>query len=310
MGAFPIIFPSLTRQPSMDSSQSLEDDTIRDPAESGYVATRPRFTRGRRTWKQNIRNLAAEDIRALDQFAMVTAARGGNSFLYPNLLPNGSFELPPLSAADLVAGWNATPTPAIAVATTGATVLDGAQAIGFATISASHLAAHSSATATLACDIPIPCNPGEVYCFTASASTVAGTAISGMTRTDAVSVAYQDINGNTLSTTLGTAAAIGGGWKAYGLQFTVPANAVTFTVALVMTLANSTGSAIAFDGTQTTVWDCAACALVTPLSAYGRMAGSLALGVPVRFGNLPEYSDIGFGNGVKLYGAHFELTEV
>jgi hypothetical protein len=75
----------------MDTSKKTEDDTIRDQMEAGYVATRPRFTRARRTWDFNVRNLVAEDIRALDRFFMETAARGGNSFLYPNLLPNSSF---------------------------------------------------------------------------------------------------------------------------------------------------------------------------------------------------------------------------
>ena len=81
----------------MDSSRSLEDDTIRDQNESGAVATRPRFTRARRTWKINTRNLTAEDARVLDYFSEITAARGGNAFLYPNLLLNWSFEIPAAS---------------------------------------------------------------------------------------------------------------------------------------------------------------------------------------------------------------------
>ena len=105
MATFPLVFPSLSRQPSMDSSKSTEDDTIRDPMESGDVATRPRGTRARDTWKVNVRNITAEDKRALDYFQRVTAARGSNSFLFPNLLPNGSFEFPAPSAAMLAFGW-------------------------------------------------------------------------------------------------------------------------------------------------------------------------------------------------------------
>src|SRR5581483_10620234 len=62
------IFPSLSRAASMDSSEQAADDTIRDSMDSGYVATRPRFTRERRTWNVNHRNLIAEDVRVLRNF--------------------------------------------------------------------------------------------------------------------------------------------------------------------------------------------------------------------------------------------------
>jgi hypothetical protein len=124
-------------------------------------------------------------------------------------------------------------------------------------------------------------------------------------------VAFFDANGNALSTLAGTAATIGGGWQSYGYQFTVPANAASFNIAIMATLANSTGSAITmplFGGFV--LWDTVGCALQTPLTPYGRMVGSQSLGCLVRFSSPPEISDIGWGNGVKVYGAKLEVTEV
>src|SRR6516225_6045210 len=119
----------------MDSSKSTEDDTIRDQMELGYVATRPRNTRARDTWKVNIRNLVAEDKRALDQFTKVTAARGANAFLFPNLLPNGSFEFLPCNAVEIAQGWNRTDgNPQFSIVSTAVNAYDGAAAIKIGTV--------------------------------------------------------------------------------------------------------------------------------------------------------------------------------
>jgi hypothetical protein len=308
--SFPIIFPSLSRQPSLDTSKSTEDDTIKDQAESGYVSTRPRFTRARRTWKQNLRNLVIEDIRALDEFFMVTTARGANSFLYPNLLPNWSFEFPALSAVDLVYGWNVYSTiPQESIGISTATVADGTQAISFATVPGSTIAAHTTDTGQVNCDQAVSCTPGEVYVFTASVDAIKGTLATGVLGA-CVAIAFIDANGNPLSTLTGTAATIDGGWQTYGYQFTVPANAASFRVEIIVTLANSTGSTITLDGSASVAWDEVGCALLTPLSPFGRMAGTTSLGCLVRFSKLPEASDIGWGAGAKRYGVNFELTEV
>jgi hypothetical protein len=312
MATFPLIFPSLSRQPSMDTSKKTEDDTIRDPAESGYVSTRPRGTRARRTWPFNVRNLVAEDIRALDEFFMSPsyAARGGNSFLFPNLLPNWSFEFPALTASDLVLGWNISSAPvqeSIGIGTT--TVADGTQAIEFGTVATKTIAANTTVTGALNCDLAVPCKPGEVYVFTAALDAIQGTLAAGVLGAQ-VSVSYLNAGGGALSTVNGTAATIGVGWQTYGYQFTVPASAASFKVSLLVTLTNSTASAITLDGSASVSWDTVGCSLLTPLTPYGRMVGSQSLGCLVRFSSLPEIADIGWGNGVKVYGAKLELTEV
>jgi hypothetical protein len=301
MATFPLIFPSLSRQPSMDTSKKTEDDTIRDPMESGDVATRPRGTRARRTWPFNVRNLVAEDVRALDEFFMSSsyAARGGNAFLYPNLLPNWSFEFPALNATDIVSGWNAAAVTQESIGISTATVADGTQAISFGTVAGQAVAANTTASA----------QPGEVYVFTGQVNANAGTLAAGVLNAQ-VSVSFLDGYGNPLSALTGPSATIGGGWLPYGYQFTVPANAVSCSIALLTTLTNSTGVAIMLDGSASVAWDTVGCALQTPLTLYGRMVGSHSLGCLVRFSSLPEIADIGWGNGVKVYGAKLELQEV
>lgn len=296
----------------MDASLKTEDDTIRDQMESGYVATRPRGTRARRTWSFNVRNLVAEDVRALDMFAMSNAyaARGGNAFLFPNLLPNWSFEFPALIASDVVAGWSIpTPVAQVSIAASSVAALDGLQALRFATVAGQVVAANATASAAVACDVAIPCKPGEAYAFTAQVVALPGTLAAGVLGAN-VAITFLAANGATLSTATGTAATVNSLWQPYGYQFTVPAQAASLRVALVTTLTNATSAAITLDASASVAWDCVGCALATPLTPYGRTVGSQPLGCLVRFSSLPEFADIGWGDGVKVYGCKAELQEV
>lgn len=293
----------------MDSSKSVDDDTIRDQMESGYVTTRPRFTRARRTWKINVRTLVAEDMRVIDEFVMVTAQRGANAFLWPNLLPNWSFEFPALSAPDLALGWALSAgVPEMAASIVSAPVADGSHALQFATVNGQSLPANSAVTATVSADQLIPCSPGDGYWATAQTYFTAGTLAAGVLSATLNAVFYS-VTGTILSTQSATAS-LTAGWQPLGLQFTTPANAVNFAVRLSVTLTNSASSAIALDGSTALAWDCLGCALAAPLTPYGRMAGSAPLGALVRFSKLPESADQGMGQGVKRYGVNFELTEV
>lgn len=292
----------------MDSSKTIEDDTIRDEMESGYVATRPRFTRARRTWKLNVRNLLAEDVRAIDAFAMGAAARGGNKFLFPNLLSNGSFELPATLSTELVSGWSIAATAAqAAISASSASVEDGSLALAFTT-TASTLAASATATASVVCSPAIACKPGEVYAFAGSVKAVQGNLSSGVLGTAVVATFYSSEGGTV--TTQSSSVALASGWQQFGCQFTVPSGAVSLSIRLTTTLTNATSAAITLDSSASITWDAVGCALLTPLTGYGRMVGSQPLGCFVRFSKLPEISDIGFGGGVKRYGASIELTEV
>lgn len=292
----------------MDSSKKTEDDTIRDEMEQGYVATRPRFTRVRRTWACNVRNLLAEDVRALDQFFMVKASRGGNAFLYPNLLANGSFELPAQNPSDVVLGWNIAQQPAQLSVGVAPIATDGSQCIKCASVSGQSVPAHTTETAQLSCDQPVPCTAGDAYVVTAQVNGTKGTLASGVLSA-AIVVSFVDANGNALSA-LSSAITVASIAPVSGYQFAIPTNAVAFTIMLAVSLANSTGSGISLDGSTWVTWDAAGCALQTPLTPYGRMLGSQPLGCLVRFSRAPEVSDIGWVNGAKGYGASLELTEV
>jgi len=298
----------------MDSSRSLEDDTIRDQNESGAVATRPRFTRARRTWKINTRNLTAEDARVIDYFSEITAARGGNAFLYPNLLLNWSFEIPAASPTELVRGWYvasaAIPQLAITVATTG--VEDGLQALGFNTVAGQSLAVGQYLQAVVNSRAQIPCTPGEVYLFHGRVNPTPGTLPDYWALSANVAVNVTLANGTTtqmIGTWFNTATP---GWQDFWYSFTIPPNAVSFSLGIlgVLNIHNTAVGTINLDGSASILWDEVGCSLLTPVQPYGRMAGSAPLGRPVRFTKLPEISDIGYGNGQKVYGTSFELTEV
>jgi len=313
MASFPLIFPSLSRQPSMDSSKSIEDDTIRDPAESGYVATRPRYTRTRRTWKANVRNLVAEDVRVLDEFAMSPsfAARGGNSFLYPNLLPNWSFEFPALISSEIVLGWSKTTVTQMSCSLITSGAQDGNNAIQFSTVNGQAVAGGSDLYAFVQSDTKIPCTPGEVYQINAGVNVVDGETGPGSRIAYATAVFY-DASGTEVSEVpvIIVQNPFASGWKNFSGTFNVAGGCASFTIKLQLRINDLAGGGYTLNGGTHASFDQVGCALLTPLSAYGRMVGSQSLGCQVRFSSLPETSDIGWGGGVKVYGAHFELTEV
>ncbi len=280
MATFPLIFPSLSRQPAMDTSKKTEDDTIRDPMESGSQATRPRGTRVRRTWPFNVRNLVAEDVRALDEFFMSPsyAARGGNSFLFPTSCPIGplSFRrsLRPILSLGGLSPARRLRSPSASALLRLRTVLRQSSS---GTVATKTIAVATTVTGALNCDLAVPCKPGEVYVFTAALDAIKGTLAAGVLGAQ-VSVSYLNAAGGALSTVNGTAATIGVGWQTYGYQFTVPASAASFKVSLLVTLTNSTASAITLDGSASVSWDTVGCSLLTPLTPYGRMVGSQSLG--------------------------------
>lgn len=314
MSTYPLIFTSLSRQPSMDASKSTEDDTIKDAAESGYVSTRPRFTRVRDTWKVNVRNLVAEDKRALDYFQKVTAERGSLSFLYPNLLPNGSFEFPACDATQIVEGWFQSSAPAadlpLSIGTVG--IEDGTQALSFGTTTGQVLAAGSSVSAEVDSAALTPCTPGEVYLFHARVKPTQGTLASAATLWGLATLYTYDANGNATplaGSGNGFNTAVGG-WQDYYSIFTIPAGAVSFRVRLLGNLTGPSSGTITLDGSASILFDEVGCGLLTPIQFYGRTVGTDPLPRPVRFSKLPEFADIGWGGGVKRYGVNFELTEV
>jgi hypothetical protein len=330
MASYPLIFPSLSRQPSMDTTKSTENDTISDSMEIGYVATRPRFTRARDTFKVNVRNLVEEDKRALDAFLKVKAQRGANSFLYPNLLPNGSFEFPALSADELVWGWSTAgtidPSLNISVASFAPGVEapptvgpdDSSSAILFSSVAGKTLAASENFTSYIQQNQPVSVTPGEVYLFHCRYAYWLTGSPAGITFSPEFffncdyALGVEEVGTGAPLTASAT-------WADYWALITIPSGstnipptpATDFRACIGVNISNPSSSApVTLTGQFNFIVDEVGCGLFTPVQLYGRTVGSDALPRPVRFSSLPEFSDIGFGGGVKRYGVHFELTEV
>jgi hypothetical protein len=292
--------------------------------ESGCVATRPRGTRARDTWKVNVRNIVAEDKRALDQFMKVTAARGSNAFLFPNLIPNGSFEFGACSNIDLAADWYVTDdnlangsvigtpfmAPTLDNTQTGVfTPPDGAQSLRIDTIPGTQYVSGATADVCVNARVDIPCAPGDVFLFHVT-KRFQTFALNGALYFVKLYLRITNADGSTTTGDSGIPFAQSGNlWRDEYAQWTAPAGAVSFRPFIQVNVSNPTGATISV-GTETVFVDNVGCGLLFPAQMYGRTAGSEALPRPVRFSKLPEFSDIGIGNSVKRYGVNFEVTEV
>jgi len=261
----------------MDTSKKTEDDTIRDPMESGDQATRPRFTASAVPGCFNVRNLVAEDIRALDEFFMSPqyAARGGNAFLYPNLLPIGPLSFRPSRRRCCL--WMERRNRRATRVYRPLNCIDGGRHTGYQLCHcgrADRCRSHNH-HGQLNCDSTVPCKPGEVYVFTGQVNATQGALAAGVLAQN-VSVGFFDVTGNH-SPRSRNAATIGGGWQGYGLQFTVPA--ARQVSALLSWSHSPTPPARALRLTaphrlRGIAW---VVDWLTPLTPYGRMVGSQSL---------------------------------
>lgn len=301
----------------MDSSLSIADDTIRDHMDSGYVATRPRFTRSRRTWNINLRNLTAEDVRALDVFAEQTVQRGALSFYFPNLLVNGSFEIPAAAGSgDLVQGWQASVTNGEAVYLSFPQ--DGLRGAIVLSVDGYILQPGVNVHAVVFAYDGVVVNPGEVYQLNFQCQNVGTVGAAATTLTQGIlTYIYSDGSSDFQYGPLLPASIPA--YQPQSCQFTVP-NAPTGKTLLFVRagvysgLVNNGSAPVTLTATSlVTRIDSVGFALVSsPTQTYGRMAGSLPLASAVRFAanKLPKFSDLGFGDGVKVYGTTFALEEV
>ena len=281
--------------------------------ELGYVATRPRFTRVRRTWSINHRNLVAEDVRAFRTFRDTQTLRGALPFYYPNLVDNGGFESPATPGSlEIVRGWStgAAQGSAIAVQTfgyrgTGSTSLypgiSGSTAIGFT--------APGAGSVALSCDKQFSCMAGDTLTVTASMNYTAGLPIN-MTVTAQVTLAYDTGEKATAQAYVPLTAA---GWNAVTAQIPIPIpssltnfSSATATFALVVTA----GPAVS--GNPILLIDTVGVAKSALALDAIQMAGSTPIAALVRFGSggLPQFADLGWIGGQKRYGATFKLEEV
>ena len=73
-------FPTLTAQPIYPLSQQREDAVIRNSSESGYVLTRPRFTRSRRSFDVVYNGMSSGDFITLEDFYVNSCGNGSAMF--------------------------------------------------------------------------------------------------------------------------------------------------------------------------------------------------------------------------------------
>lgn len=306
------------------------------------MATRPRFSRGRRTWNLNVRNLIAEDVRALDVFQQVTVQRGSLAFLYPNLLPNGSFEIPALAAPphtfltpggeipiagssigeQVFEGWTLSDATGFQVQGV-ANAVDGTMAAQIASIAAFSLPIGGYAIGEITSHRKISVKPNEVYVFVAQIDlAVAGSLPGGVALGAGASATLTFADGTSQQSLIITATP-GSGFLPLTGTITIPATSVagslpqSLSISLYLDFRNNSAATTTFAAlgsplSLSATLDSVGLALQSAPQIYGRMVGSTPLPFPVRFApnKLPQFSDLGFGDGVKVYGSTFALEEV
>ena len=86
-------WPTLSRQPVYPLEESTGDALIKSEAESGYVTTRPRFTRSRRNFKLTYKALTDADKALLDTFFFTSTGQGSAVFAWTNPVDNVSYNV-------------------------------------------------------------------------------------------------------------------------------------------------------------------------------------------------------------------------
>lgn len=280
------------------------------------MATRPRFTRLRRKHAVTYKNLTAEDVRVLDKFETQTVKGKAGGFYLPNLIANGSFEVPAdAGAGEIVQGWKITPgAPDPFAITRSSTSDDGAAAMQFS--ARAHTITGSVTIASLLiCTKPFEVGVGDVLGLAARVS-AANTIASPLSASiiARLRVTYADATLHAVDQTL--AAATTSGYADASAAYTVPsassgAPVVWATLTLIGQIANSdTASHAVTAASAVYLIDSLGLAVTTAAQPYGRIPGSAPLGMPVRFTKTPDIHDAGWAGGCKRYSAMFEVTEI
>ena len=283
--------------------------------ESGYVATRPRFTRQRRTFGATYENICAEDVRVLDEFEVVTVQGKAGAFYYPNILPNGSFEIPAVpGSGQLAYGWT-TQASNLFTASLSALAFDGNASL-LLTSEAMTVPAGGYGGANISGVISpaFPVSVGDVYQF-------GGQIMQSNTNPAGVDVwiivvlwvTYAD---GSVTDPQYYVLAPAEGWTPLVTSLTVPSAAsgspaVSAYLEIGCWLGNTSGAAVAVPAGASRLYvDQVGLALTTPAQPYGRMPGSAPLGTLVRLNKMLSIKDNAFAGGQPTYDCTLEVTEV
>lgn len=314
----PNIFPSLSRAPSFASTQKVEDGTLKDPMESGYVATRPRFTRLRRTWGIAYRHLVAEDLRALEMFTLKTVQGGAGSFYLPNLVYNGFFGFGPALPGEVAAGWvwaNSTASPTFTpVAFFNAS--NNSPSLVLTSLAETIAASGSTVATVINSSETGPANVGDVLTCAAGFFATLTAVPTGVQAQAVLSlvVTYQDGSNQVVAA---SPFAVSAGYQVSPATFTVPASGAfnipvaSISLRMAFYMGNTAiASVTAAAGACVLSLGTVGLALTTAAQPFGRMPGSLPSGSLVRFSKLPEVRDGQWWGGQDRFDVSFEVTEV
>jgi len=86
-------FPTLADAPEvpLDPDGTLEDCVLRSPFDAGYVQTRARFTRARRSWGLNWPAMTDADVAILRAYEQTTLVNGSQAFTWTHPVSSASY---------------------------------------------------------------------------------------------------------------------------------------------------------------------------------------------------------------------------
>lgn len=294
----------------MDTSQMSEDDTIRDSSESGYVATRPRYTRARRTWKVNVRNISLEDIRGMQNFRDNIVKRGSLAFYMPSLIKNGSFEIAAEpGSGDLADQWQASAgSPVLS-----STALDGGVAVQVASPAGLSAPGVNLTIGGVQYGGSIAANPGDTISVGFWYRVLATS--QPLYFETALLYQYEGQPEKSVATATIVGATINATWAQALATIQVPsagdASALKYLTLRINVNIDGASSEPTLGANEIQVLlDFVGAAVSATAQKQALMVGSSAITRQVRFTKLPEFADLGWVGGEKRYGATFEVTEL
>lgn len=285
--------------------------------ESGYVATRPRFTRLRRKFGVSYKLLTAEDLRVLDIFETKTVQGKAGAFYFPNLIANGSFEIPGPGGTG-VAGWTPDPDGLLEFAVVPwPNAVDGGVSLRMLSYSQT-VATGEAVNAGFVSSSRFGVSTGDVVALNAMVQVYANGIPTPATASLQAVLTVQYANSSTNDIVQTLASTLTTGFVPVSTSFTIPdfsgSAAVSATFRLVARIDNEDGSSpLSVAGGEVVFFvDSLGLALASTVQPYGRMPGSQPLPGLFRFTKNISGMDnpSGWAGGGPVYDVSFEITEV
>jgi len=324
-GTSGLIFPVLSKAPQINAVLKYDEaGTLIDGMESGAVATRPRFTRNRRTWSVSYRGLTLVDLAVLDFFVRQQAVLGANGFWFPNQLANGGMDLgADLGSGDVVRGWaqGSAQGGLVWVNTqeqNPANTLDGGNAMLLSFKAGQSVPVGAFGEAVIghrSNALPYLPIPGETYLAAGRflvSNTLAFPANIQPSLVITLTINYDDGSQDVFNSASINSNANSQGWQELTVLGTVGAgkNVVSMTFTINHGVINSSSSTWNMPGSGNCFdvrADQCGIALVASPRPYGALAGATGISSLVRFSKAPQAAQAGRAD---LVTTAFEITEM